>query len=284
LPPSKDAMPMLRKKQCAHIATARQNLDASGDLGREAPYGPLVPSLYALIAQRHMAEYGTTAEQLAAVAVAIRGHASCNPWAHKRKPITVEEVLSSPAVSTPLHQLDCSLISDGAAALVVTSLARARDLRQRPIRILGQGYGFTHQYAGSYDDICVTGAVRSGQDAFAQAGLTPADVDVAELYDCFTITVVVELEDLGFCTKGDGGSFVEGNRLSLEGALPVTTHGGLLSAAHPGLPGGFFHVVEGVQQVRGDAEGRQVRDAEVALVHGNGGILGVHATMLLSRA
>jgi acetyl-CoA acetyltransferase len=250
----------------------------------EMPYGPLVPSLYAMIAQRHMSEYGTTAEQLASVAVAMRQHAVRNPWAHKRTPITIDEVLNSPLISSPLHQLDCSLISDGAAAIVVTSLARARDLKQLPIRILGSGYGFTHQYAGSHDDICTTGAVSSGRDAFGQAGLTPDDVDVAELYDCFTITVVVELEDLGFCRKGEGGSFVENGRLDLDGGLPVTTHGGLLSAAHPGLPGGFFHVVEGVQQIRGSAFGRQVMNAEVALVHGNGGILGVHASMLLGRS
>jgi acetyl-CoA acetyltransferase len=249
----------------------------------EAPYGPLVPSLYAMVAQRHMSEYGTTAEQLASVAVAIRQHAVRNPWAHKRTPLTVDEVLRSPLVSSPLHQLDCSLISDGAAAIVVTSLERSRDLKQLPVRILGSGYGFTHQYAGSNRDICTTGAVSSGRDAFGNAGLTPNDVDVAELYDCFTITVIVELEDLGFCKKGEGGSFVESVGLDLDSDLPITTHGGLLSAAHPGLPGGFFHVVEGVQQIRGDAFGRQVENAEVALVHGNGGILGVHASMLLGR-
>ena len=260
-------------------------LDPGAHAEFETPYGPFKAiSSYAMVAQRHIAEYGTTPEQLAQVAVTIRNHAALNPWAQRRKPIEIADVLASPMISTPLHQLECSLISDGAAALVVTTLDRARDLRQRPVKILGQGYGFTHNYAGSHDDLCVTGAVTSGNEAFRHAGLTRRDVDVAELYDCFTITVIVELEDLGFCPKGEGGRFVENGRIELGGELPVTTHGGLLSAAHPGLPGGFFHVLEGVEQVRGTAGDRQVANAEVALVHGNGGVLAVHATMLLGAA
>jgi acetyl-CoA acetyltransferase len=250
----------------------------------EAPYGPLIPTLYALVAQRHMHEYGTTPEQLAEVAVAMRGHAALNPAAHKRTPITVDEVLGSRMITSPLHVLDCALVSDGAAAFVVTSEARARDMKKPPVRLLGQGYGFSHAYIGEYDDIATTGAVQAGRDAFGMAGVKPGDIDVAELYDCFTITVIVELEDLGFCPKGEGGRFVEGGRIRLGGALPVTTHGGLLSFAHPGLAGGMFHVNEAVRQLRGEAGERQVRGAELALAHGNGGIIGLHATLILGKA
>ena len=246
----------------------------------EVPYGPLVPSLYALVAQRHMHEYGTTAQQLAEVAVAIRGHAALNPNAHKRAPITVDDVLASKMITSPLHILDCAIVSDGAAAAIVTSAARARDLRSKPAHLLGQGYGLRHSHIGD-TELTTTGAVDSGRDAFRIAGLSPADVDVAQIYDCFTITVIVELEDLGFCRKGEGGPFVEGGRIGLGGELPVTTHGGLLSGGHPGLGGGFFHVLEGVRQVRGEAQARQVPGAKVALVHGNGGVISVHCTLLL---
>lgn len=246
----------------------------------EEPYGPLIPTLYALVAQRHMHEYGTTAEQMAEVAVAIRGHAALNPAAMKREPITVQDVLASRMITSPLHLLDCALVSDGAAAFVVTS---RKDLRKKPVRLLGSGYGFTHTYIGEHDDIATTGAVQSGRKAFAQAGVTPRDIDAAQLYDCFTITVIAELEDLGFCPKGEGGRYVEGGRIRLGGELPVTTHGGLLSAVHPGLSGGMFHVVEAVRQLRGECGERQVKDAELVLAHGNGGIIGIHCTLILGR-
>lgn len=249
----------------------------------EAPYGPLVPTLYALVAQRHMAEYGTTAEQLAEVAVAMRGWAAMNPNAQRREPVTVADVLASPMVTSPLHVLDCALVSDGAAAFVVTTRDRARDMRQCPVLPLGAGSGFSHAYVGDHAALTTTGAVRSGSEAFRQAGVTPADIHVAQLYDCFTITVIVELEDLGFCAKGEGGAFVQGGRVGPGGALPVTTHGGLLSAGHPGLAGGMFHVVEAVRQLRGAAGPRQVPDAELALVHGNGGIIGLHCSLVLGR-
>jgi acetyl-CoA acetyltransferase len=249
----------------------------------EVPYGPLVPSLYALVAQRHMHEFGTTPEQLAEVAVTMRRHAGLNPNAHKREPITVADVLQSKLTTAPLHMLDCALVSDGAGAAIVTRLDQARDLRQPPVRPLGFGYGLSHSYVGDHRTLTTTGAVDAGRDAFRQAGLTPADIHVAELYDCFTITVIVELEDLGFCPKGEGGRFVEGGRIGLGGALPVTTHGGLLSAGHPGLGGGFFHVLEAVRQVRGSAGERQVDGAETALVHGNGGTVAIHCTLILGK-
>jgi acetyl-CoA acetyltransferase len=246
----------------------------------EVPYGPLVPSLYALVAQRHMHDYGTTPAQLAEVAVTIRRHASLNPNAHKRELITVEDVLKSRMITSPLHIFDCAIVSDGAAAAIVTTAERGRDLKMKPVQLLGQGYGLRHSHIGD-TELTTTGAVDSGREAFGKAGLTPADVDVAQIYDCFTITVIVELEDLGFCKKGEGGHFVENGRIGIGGALPITTHGGLLSGGHPGLGGGFFHVVEAVRQLRGEAGGRQVKDAEVALVHGNGGVISIHCTLLL---
>lgn len=249
----------------------------------EVPYGPLVPSLYALVAQRHMYEYGTTSEQLAEVAVTMRRHAGLNPNAHKREPITVADVLASKLTTAPLHMLDCALVSDGAAAAIVTGIDRARDLRQPPVRPLGFGYGLSHSYIGDHRTLTTTGAVDAGRDAFRQAGLTPRDIDVAELYDCFTITVIIELEDLGFCPKGEGGRFVQGGRIGLGGELPVTTHGGLLSGGHPGLGGGFFHVLEGVRQIRGAAGERQVPHARTALVHGNGGTVAIHCTLILGQ-
>jgi acetyl-CoA acetyltransferase len=256
----------------------------SGHPQFEVPYGPLVPSLYALIAQRHMHEFGTTPEQLAEVAVTMRHHASLNPNAHKREPITIDDVLASNPITTPLHKLDCAIISDGAAAVLVTTAERARDLRQRPVYLLGQGYGLRHSHVGEAADLTTTGAVESGEAAFRSAGVARADIDVAQIYDCFTITLIVELEDLGFCPKGEGGRFVEGGRIRLGGDLPVTTHGGLLSGGHPGLPGGFFHVVEGIRQLRGGAGERQVEGAELALVHGNGGVASVHCTLILGNS
>ncbi len=249
----------------------------------ESVYGPLVPSNYALIAQRHIHEYGTTQEQMAEVAVTIRRHASLNPNAHYRKPISVEDVMGSPMITSPLKRFDCAVVSDGAAAAIVTTAERARDLRMRPVYLLGQGYGLRHSYVGEAPDLTTCGAVESGRQAFRMAGVTHADIDVAELYDCFTITVIVELEDLGFCKKGEGGAFVSGGRIGLGGELPVTTHGGLLSAVHCGLGGGFFHVLEGVRQLRGTAGERQVEDAKVALVHGNGGTIAIHCTLILSN-
>jgi acetyl-CoA acetyltransferase len=247
----------------------------------EVPHGPLVPSLYALVAQRHMHEYGTTREQMAAVAVTMRAHAARHPQAHKREPITIDDVLGATPISSPFTTLDCALISDGAAAAVVTTCDRARDAPQPVVRTLGFGQGLSHNFIGEARNITTTGAVQSGRDAFVASGMTPGEIDVALLYDCFTITVIIELEDLGFCAKGEGGAYVASGAIALGGALPVNPHGGLLSGGHPGLPGGFFHVVEAVRQLRGEASSRQVIDAKRALVHGNGGIIGMHATMIL---
>lgn len=247
----------------------------------EAPYGPLVASNYALVARRHMHEYGTTEAQMAEVAVTMRKHASMNPNAHMRKLITVDDVLNSPMITSPLKRLDCALVSDGAGAAIITSAERARDLPRKPVYLLGQGYGLSHSYIGEYLDLTHSGAVDSGRAAFSMAGMTHADIDVAELYDCFTITVLIELEDLGFCKKGEGGAFVMGGRIALDGELPLTTHGGLLSAGHSGQGAGFFHVLEGVRQIRGSAGERQVKNAKTVLVHGNGGTIAIHCTLIL---
>lgn len=250
----------------------------------ELTQGPLIASLYALIASQHMASFGTTEEQMAEVAVALRTNAALNPRAQRREAITVADVMASRPITSPLKMLDCSLVSDGAAAFVVTAADHARDLCKPAVTVLGAGYGQRHGYVGEARDLTVTGARESGERAFRMAGLAPADVDVAELYDCFTITVIVELEDLGFCPKGEGGRFVEGGRLRHDGDFPATTHGGLLSCAHFGVAAGMLHVVQGVRQLRGEAGAVQVPGAEVALVHGNGGIISTHCTLILGAA
>lgn len=249
----------------------------------ETPYGDLSPvSAYALAANRHMHEYGTTSEQLAEVAVSTRRWASLNSRALMREPITVADVIQSPMISSPLHRLDCCLMTDGGGAVVVTSAERARDLRRPPVYVLGSGFGGTHLVISQMNDLTITGAVDSGRRAFEFAGITNGDIDVVEIYDSFTISVVMGLEDLGFCKKGEGGSFVEGGRLGPGGELPTNTSGGGLSYTHPGALG-IFLIIEAVRQLRGECAGRQVADAQVALVHGIGGWLSSHATLILGR-
>jgi len=247
----------------------------------EAPYGSLMVGMYALAARRHMHVYGTTPEQLAAVAVTERRHAQLHGGAQKMDPLTIEDVLSSRMVADPLHASDCCLISDGGAAIVVTTAERARDLKQKPIYILGAGEGSTHEHISQAADLTVCGARFAGETAFAMAGVKPSDIDTAMLYDCFTIVVLMLLEDLGFCAKGEAGAFVQGGGIALGGQLPVNTHGGMLSHSAPGYANGIFHLTEAVKQLRGQAAGRQVPDAELALVHGNGGMLSTHAAVIL---
>jgi acetyl-CoA acetyltransferase len=247
----------------------------------ERPYKPRLPvSAYALAASRHMHEFGTTREQLAEVAVAARGWAAMNPVAWARDPLTVQDVLAAPMVSSPLGVLDCCLVTDGGGALVVTSAERARTLRRPPVHVLGAGEAQSHRHISSMPSLTVTAAVQSGARAFADAGLTPDDVDVLELYDAFTITPVLFLEDLGFCAKGEGGAFVEGGRIAPGGELPVNTNGGGLSYCHPGMYG-LLLLIEAVRQLRGECGERQVAGAQVALAHGNGGVLSSQATVIL---
>ncbi|MFB0976814.1 MAG: acetyl-CoA acetyltransferase [Myxococcota bacterium] len=247
-----------------------------------SPYGMTTVGSYAMVAQQHMAKYGTTSEQLAQIATTTRKHASLNPNAKMRDLIEVEDVMASRVISSPLHLLDCCIISDGGGAVVVTSLERARDLKKKPVVLLGCGEAVCHQELGT-PDLLTVAAKQSGEKAFAMSGLTHGDVDLCTLYDSFTITVLVTLECLGFCKPGEGGAFVENGRIGIGGALPVNPDGGGLSSNHPGMRG-IFLVIEAAKQLRGECEARQVDEAKIACVHGTGGILGVShsgATLLL---
>ena len=240
------------------------------------------PAAYALAASRHMHEFGTTSEQLAEVAVAARAWASLNPRALHREPLTVEDVLASPWVAYPFHLLDCCLVTDAGGAVVLTSVERARDLGGPVVEVVGSAVAHTHQMISQMPDLTVTPAAISGPRAYAQAGLGPGEVDVTELYDSFTYTVIAELEDLGFCAKGEGGDFAGGGRIAPGGAFALNTSGGGLSYTHPGMFG-IFLVIEAVRQLRGECGERQVAGAEVALVNGMGGYLSSSATAILAR-
>lgn len=247
----------------------------------ELPYGPTLISAYAMFAQRHMALYGTTSEQLAKVAVTFRQHAANNPDARFRAPLTVEDVLGSAMIATPLRKLDCCVVTDGGGAIVMTSRERARDCRSRPVHLAGFGTAVARTQISQIDHDLTTPAAISGPRAFAMAGVGHADIDVAQLYDAFTITPMLALEDLGFCAKGESGAFVDDGHLALGGMLPCNTDGGGLSSNHPGKRG-IFAMIEGVRQLRGEGPGVQVPDAEVALVHGLGGTFCAAATAILT--
>ncbi|MDF2701409.1 MAG: Acetyl-CoA acetyltransferase [Rubrobacteraceae bacterium] len=247
----------------------------------ETPYRARYPvSMYALAASRHMYEYGTTREQLAEVAVAARQWAKLNPKAFMRDDLTVEDVLASRMISSPLSLLDCCLVTDGGGALLVTSSERAKDLRKPPVYLLGAGEAHWHRNISQMPDLTVTAAADSGRRAYEMAGVGPESVDVTMLYDAFTINPILFLEDLGFCEKGEGGTFVEGGRTAPGGELPVNTNGGGLSYNHPGMYG-LLLLIEAVRQLRGECGERQVEGAEVALAHGNGGVLSSQVTAVL---
>lgn len=245
----------------------------------ERPYGALFPiSGYALVAQRHMHEYGTTRGQLAQVAVSASEWAALNPEALRREPLTRDDVVASPAVSDPLRKLDCCLVSNGGGAIVVTAADRGT---RNPVRILGVGESHSHCYVSSMRSFTRTDAVESSRAAYEMAGLGPADIDVVQIYDAFTISVIVGLEDTGFCAKGEGGRLVE-RGIGPGGRLPVNTSGGGLRCCHPGMFG-IFLLVEAVRQLRGEGGERQVAGARRALVHGYGGIFAGNATAVLGR-
>jgi acetyl-CoA acetyltransferase len=262
----------------------------------EISYGAHVPGIYAMIAARHMHEFGTTREQLAAIPVACRKHAGLNPKAFKTAPITVEDVAASRPIATPLNLLDCSVVADGGGALLVTSLERARDLRAKPVRMLGLGQAQSYYYMGflanaygrpdrdkAQFDLVRTVQTEAARQAFGEAGVTPADIDVAELYDSFSITMLLQFEDLGFCAKGEGGAFAEGGRIELGGALPVNTYGGLLSFGHTGTSGGIHHFIEAARQVRGECGARQVEGAELAIATNVSAVASNHSICIMGR-
>jgi acetyl-CoA acetyltransferase len=261
---------------------ALRSMTESRDQQYEMPFGIPVANTFAMTAHRHMKEFGTTPEQLAKVAVIHREHARRTPGAQMTKPITVEDVLSSGMVTSPYHKLDCSLISDGGAAFVLTSAERAKTLGIRvPVYVLGAGECYTHEHIFLMPSLTTTGAVQSSRKAYEMAGYGPADMHVAGVYDCFTGTVIMMLEDLGFCPKGEGGRFVEDGQMTYGGTIPSNTHGGLLAFAHSGMPGGLFHFHETVRQLRGECGERQVADAKLGLVHSLGAGFATNATTIL---
>lgn len=245
--------------------------------GMPAPVGA-----YAMAAHRHMHEYGTTSEQLAEIAVSTRKWAQLNPRAMYRDEITITDVVESPLIADPLHLLDCCLVTDGAGAIVMTSAERARECKTKPVWVLGHGESHTHSLVSSMPDLTVTTAKQSGAQAFEMAGITHEEIDIAQIYDSFTITVLLTLESLGFCKPGEGGDFVANGRTAPGGDFPMNTNGGGLSYSHPGMYG-IFLLIEAVQQLRGECGERQVSDAKLALVNGTGGVLSSTATCILGR-
>lgn len=251
----------------------------------ETPWGMPTPvGGYAMAAMRHMHEYGTTSEHLAEIAVATRKWAQLNPAAMMRGPLSIDDVLSSPMISDPLHLLDSCLVTDGGGAVVMTTAAHAKALGRTPIHIRGYGESNTHWTIAAMPDLArLTAAEIAGREAFARAGVRHDDIDVVEVYDSFTITVLLTLEALGFCKRGEGGAFVSNQRTAPGGAFPLNTSGGGLSCAHPGMLG-IFLLIEAVRQLRGECGERQVQNARTALVHGTGGTLSSGGTCILSRS
>ncbi|MBN9427203.1 MAG: thiolase domain-containing protein [Burkholderiales bacterium] len=257
------------------------------DAPYEMPYNPVTVNLYAMAAMRHMHEYGTTSEQLAWVKVAASHHAQHNPQALLRKMVTVQDVLASPMISDPLHRLDSCVVTDGAGAVIVARPEIARALKRQRVRIIGRGESTKHQMGGRID-LSYTAAAWSGPRAFEEAGVRPADIQYASIYDSFTITVVLQLEDLGFCKKGEGGRFVaDGNLISGVGKLPFNTDGGGLCNNHPANRGGITKIIEAVRQLRGEAQSAvQVPGCTLALATGIGGAIGHRhgsATLIMER-
>lgn len=264
----------------ARRRTANLGFGSRGPVQFDAPFGHSLISKYAMATRRHMYEFGTTIEQLAEVAVSTRYNAGFNPEAYYRDPITIDEVNASAMIADPLTKLHCCIRSDGGGAIVLTSEERARDCAKAPVWVLGTGEATSHTTMSEWDDFTRSPAYASGRLAFGRAGVTPADIDVCEIYDAFTHMVIASLEALGFCGPGEGGPFVEDGRLRLGGALPTNTDGGGLSHCHPGMRG-MFLLVEATRQLRGEATGRQVEGARLACVNGTGGWFSTASTVIL---
>ena len=254
---------------------------SSGHPHYEQPYGPTVPAYYALIARAHMAQYGSTEAQFAEAAVSCRAWASQHPKAQMGDPITVDDVMNSRGIADPLKVLDCSLVSDGGAAVVITRKAHGMDGPHKPITLLGYGEGHAYEHISQAKDLTTSAAMQSGKAAYAAAGLTPDDIDLLQLYDCFTPALLIQLEDLGFCAKGEGGDWLASGIGRPGGSKPLNTHGGMLSYCHPGNPGAMFGLTEAITQMRGAAGERQLANIETALCHAQGGIMSSHATLIL---
>jgi acetyl-CoA acetyltransferase len=260
--------------------SANLSFGARGPVQFEVPFGHTLISKYAMATRRHMYEFGTTIEQLAEIAVSTRDNASRNPAAYYREPITIDDVQSSRMMADPLTKLHCCIRSDGGGAVVVTSRERALDCAKQPVWVLGTGEATSHTTMSEWDDFTESPAVRSGRHAFERAGVTPDDIDVCQIYDAFTAMVLFSLEALGFCKKGEGGPFVADGKLRLGGELPTNTDGGGLSHCHPGMRG-MFLLVEAVRQLRGEAHGRQVENAQLCCVNGTGGWFSTASTAIL---
>ena len=293
------AMQALESGQCNAVLVCYGSTQRTATFGRkevglsrkfldpqpyEHPYEPMMPlSAYALAAARHMHQYGTTRRQLAEVAVAARQWAQKNPEAFMRDPLTIDDVLKARMVSDPLSVRDACLVTDGGGAYVLVRADRAKDLPHKPVYVLGNGTAVWNRQISAMHDLTVTAAKDSGAAAYAMAGLAPKDIDVLALYDAFTINVLLFLEDLGFCKKGEAGAFVENGGIAPGGRLPVNTNGGGLSCVHPGMYG-IFALIEAVRQLRGNCGERQIRGAKTALAHGNGGTLSSQSTAILGLA
>ena len=262
------------------IRSANIAIDARGPAQFESAYGHTVIGRHAMAATRHMFEFGTTSAQLAEIAVAMRSNASRNPLAMYRDPITVEDVIGSREICSPLHKLDCCIRSDGGGAVVLVAEDRVKDLPNKPVWVLGAAEAVSHHTMSEWADFTESPARYSAERAFGQAGVKPSEIDVLQVYDSFTITVLLTLEALGFCAKGEGGAFVEGGRLTIDGDLPTNTDGGGLSSNHPGMRG-LFLIIEAARQLRGEAAGRQVKDAKLAAVNGTGGWFSSTGTLIL---
>jgi acetyl-CoA acetyltransferase len=293
------AMHALQSGQCNAVLVCYGSAQRSGTFSRseivrsrkfldpmhyEIPYEPVAPaSSYALVASRHMHEFGTTRRDLAEVAVAARSWARLNPEAFMRDPLSIDDVLKSRMVSDPLSVRDCCLITDGGGAYVLVRADRARELPKQPVYVLGNATAVWNRQISSMHDLTLTAASQSGREAYAMAGLSAKDIDVVQVYDAFTINTLLFLEDLGFCKKGESGAFVQNGGIAPGGHLPVNTNGGGLSCVHPGMYG-IFALIEAVRQLRGECGERQVAGATTAIAHGNGGQLSSQATAVLGTA
>lgn len=260
--------------------TANLGFNSHGPFQFDVPFGHTLIAKYAMTARRHMHEFGTTIEQLAEIAAAARYNGSLNPEAYYQEPITIAEALDAPMVCDPFTKYHCCIRSDGGGAIVVTSEERARDTAKQPVWVLGTAEAISHTTMSEWEDFTESPAARSGPLAFERAGITPDDVDVLQVYDAFTSMVLLTLEGLGFCKKGEGGPFVADGKLRVGGALPTNTDGGGLAHCHPGMRG-IFLLVEAARQLRGEGGARQVPNASIACVNGTGGWFSSSSTIIL---